>query len=86
MQPEIERTRRLLIVVAGLCIIAGAALIVFAPAGKEGVSYIVAAALTVLSLGAIGIQEFRFRAFGVGLEGGEVAVKQPKSAQPKKKK
>jgi hypothetical protein len=86
MQPEMERTRRLLIVVAGLCIVAGAALIVFAPAGKEGVSYLVAAALTVLSLGAIGVQEFRFRAFGVGLEGGEVAVKQSRPVPGSKKK
>ena len=73
---ELERTKRLLIGVAGFCLIAGAALIVFAPQGKEGVSYVVAAALLILSLGAIGVQEFRIRTVGVKIDGGEKAVQQ----------
>src|SRR5216683_314386 len=48
---EMETTRRLLIVVAAICLIVGASLIVFAPSGKEGVSYAIAAALVVLPLG-----------------------------------
>ena len=74
---EMEQTKRLLIRVAGLCLIAGAALVVFAPQGKEGVSYVVATALVVLSLGAVGIQEFRVRTLGVRIDAGEKSVVQP---------
>jgi hypothetical protein len=56
---DMERTKRLLIVVAAVCLIAGAALVVFAPAGKEGVSYVIATLLGILPLGAIGVQEFQ---------------------------
>jgi len=66
---EMERTRRLLIVVAGICLLGAGSLIVFAPSGKEGVSYAVAAVLAVLALGAIGIQEFRIRTLGMSIEG-----------------
>jgi hypothetical protein len=74
IQRELERTRRLLIVVAGFCILAGAALIVFAPQGKEGVSYVVGAALVVLSLGAIGVQEFRLKTVGLQIDAGLKAI------------
>lgn len=74
MHYEMEQTKRLLIIVAGVCLVAGAALVVFAPQGKEGVSYVVAVALVVLSLGAVGIQEFRLRAFSVRLDAGADAV------------
>src|ERR1700676_458624 len=46
-----ERTKRLLIVVAAVCLMAGAALIVFAPAGQEGGSYVIATLLGILPLG-----------------------------------
>ncbi len=72
---EMERTRRLLIIVAAICLIAGATLVVFAPAGKEGVSYVLAALLGILPLGAIGAQEFRIRTVGVRIEAGKEAVK-----------
>jgi hypothetical protein len=75
IQKELEKTRRMLIAVAGFCLIAGAALIVFAPQGKEGVSYVVAVSLAILSLGAIGIQELRIRTIGISIDGGENAVK-----------
>jgi hypothetical protein len=71
---ELERTRRLLIIVAAVCLIVGAALVVFAPAGKEGVSYAIAATLVVLPLGAAGIHEFRIRTIGMRIEAGEKAV------------
>jgi hypothetical protein len=70
MHHEMERTKRLLIVVAAFCLIAGGALVVFAPQGKEGVSYVVAASIVILSLGAVGVQEFRIRTVGVQIEGG----------------
>ena len=72
---EYERTQRLLIVVAAFCLISGAALIVFAPFGKESVSYLVAGATTILSWGAIGVQEFKIRTLGVRIAGGREAVK-----------
>jgi hypothetical protein len=70
-----ERTRRFLITSVGVCVSSGAALIVFAPTGKEGVSYAVAVTLSILSLGAISVQDFRIRTAGVLVEGGETAVK-----------
>jgi hypothetical protein len=71
-----EKTKRLLIVVAAVCLMVGSALVVFAPAGKEGISYVVAALLGVLPLGAIGVQEFRMKTAGViSIEGGKQAVK-----------
>jgi hypothetical protein len=83
-----ERTKRLLIVVAAVCLMAGAALIVFAPAGKEGVSYVIATLLGILPLGAIGVQEFRIRTIGVHLEGGRAAlnsssVEQKRNPEPR---
>jgi hypothetical protein len=69
-----ESTRRLLIVVAGICLLGGAALVVFAPSGKERVSYIVASALVVLTLGAIGVQEFRIKTVGIQIEAGIKAI------------
>ena len=70
MHREMERTRRILIAVSGICLAVGAALLVFAPNGKEGVAYAVAAILAILPLGAIGIQEFRIRSIGIEIEGG----------------
>jgi hypothetical protein len=80
MHYEMERTRRMLIAVAAICLMAGAALVVFAPPGKEGVSYVVAALLGILPLGAIGVQEFRIRTIGVQIEAGEGAVQSQKDA------
>jgi hypothetical protein len=76
IQNELEKTKRLLIIVAAFCLMVGGALVVFAPEGKEGVSYVVAALLGILPLGAIGVQEFRIKAIGVRVEGGESAVKE----------
>ena len=72
---EYERTKRLLIAVAAFCLISGAALIVFAPAGKESVSYVIAGATMILSLGAIGVQEFKIKTLGVRIAGGREAVR-----------
>lgn len=72
---QMEQTKRLLIIVAGVCLLAGGALLVFAPQGKEGVSYIVASTLTILSLGAIGIQEFRLKTLGVNVGASTKAIK-----------
>ena len=74
IRKDMESTRRLLIVTAGICLLGGAALVVFAPSGKEGVSYIVASALVVLALGAIGVQEFRIKTVGVQIEAGIKAI------------
>lgn len=81
IRQEMERTRRLLIVVAGICLIAGATLIVLAPQGKEGVSYVVAAALVVLALGAIGVQEFRIKTIGIQIDSGTKAVEATSKAK-----
>ena len=43
--------------------------------GKEGVSYVVAALLGILPLGAIGVQQFRIRTVGVNIEAGKDAVR-----------
>jgi hypothetical protein len=74
IQNQQEKTKRLLIIVAAVCLIVGATLVIFAPQSKEKVSYIIAAALAILPLGAIGIQEFRIRALGIKIEGGDNAV------------
>ena len=74
MHLELERTKRLLIIVAAICVLAGSVLIVFAPTGKEGVSYAIAAVLAVLSLGAVGIQEFRIRTVGTEIASGRAAL------------
>ena len=71
---QLEKTRRILIIVAAVCLIIGAVLILFAPQGKENVSYIIALALIVLPLGAIGIQELRIKGFGIKIEGGTKAL------------
>lgn len=47
---ELEKTKRLLIVVAAVCLLAGAALVVFAPESKTGVAYVIAALLGILRL------------------------------------
>ena len=81
MHYEMEKTKRFLIAIAAVCLMAGAALVVFAPTGKEGVSYVVAALLGILPLGAIGIQEFRIRTVGVRIEAGDAAFRSDSSSR-----
>ena len=45
-----------------------AIVIVFAPAGKEKLSYILGAALIVMALGAIGASQFRFKLPGIEVD------------------
>lgn len=71
---ELERTKRLLIGVAGLCLLGGGALCVFSPQGKEQVAYVIAAILAILPMGAIGVQEFRLRTIGSEIEAGRRTV------------
>ncbi|WP_434428322.1 hypothetical protein [Nannocystis pusilla] len=75
MHSEAEKTKRLLIVVAAVCVLAGSVMIVLAPIGKEGVSYAIAAVLSVLSLGAVGIQQFRVRTLGIEIAAGREALR-----------
>jgi hypothetical protein len=83
MHKEMQSTKRLLIIVAAACLLGGAALVVFAPTGKEQVSYIVATLLAILPLGAIGVQEFRIRTVGITLDAGTAT---PKDKAPRGRK
>src|SRR5215472_4608090 len=65
---ERERTKRLLIGAACLCFIAASIVTVFAPSEKQGVAYVMGAALLVFALGAIGATQFKVKVPGVSIE------------------
>lgn len=65
---EREKTRRILIVSAVGLFCVAALVVVFAPPGKEGLAYVLGAALLVIALGAIGASQFKFSVPGVTLE------------------
>jgi hypothetical protein len=67
---EREKTKRLLIGAACLLFTIAALVVVFAPTGRENLSYVLGAALLVVSLGAIGAAQFKFRVPGVLVETG----------------
>ena len=64
---EREKTKRVLIGAACIFVIVAALIMMFAPADKEKLGYIIGAALVVMALGAIGAAQFRFKAPG-GIE------------------
>ena len=65
---EREKTKRLLIGAACLLFIIAALVAVFAPSGKEGLSYALSAVLVVIALGAIGAAQFKVRLPGINVE------------------
>src|SRR5215472_4331720 len=58
---ERERTKKLLIGAACLCFIVASIVTVFAPSEKQGVAYVMGAALLVFALGAIGATQFKVK-------------------------
>lgn len=53
---EQERTKRIGMILAAILILAAAALILFAPAGRETLSYWIGAALVIFAAGSMGYQ------------------------------
>lgn len=53
---EQERTKRIGMIVAATLIVAAAALVLFAPAGRETLSYWIGAALVIFASGSMGYQ------------------------------
>ncbi|BFM10979.1 hypothetical protein R50072_11320 [Simiduia litorea] len=58
---EKEKTKRFLLLAACFMFLVGCAFVIFAPDGKETVSYLVSGALTIISLGAIGVSSFKLK-------------------------
>ena len=65
---EREKTKRLLIGAACLFFVIAALVIVFAPAEKQNLAYLLGAALMIMALGAIGASRFKFKIPGVIVE------------------
>jgi len=63
-----EQTKRLLIGAACLFFIVASLVVVFAPAAKQGLAYVLGAALVVMALGAIGAAQFKLKLPGVSVE------------------
>jgi hypothetical protein len=61
LSKEKEKTKRYLLLAACFMFLVGCSFIVFAPEGKEIVSYVVSGALTIVSLGAIGVSSFKLK-------------------------
>lgn len=74
---EREKTRRLLIATACLFFVIAAAIVVFAPAGRENLAMILGAALVIFSLGAIGVARFSFKVPGVSVTAGNTGSEEP---------
>ena len=73
---EKEKTRRLLIGAACFFLCVAALIVMFSPAGKETMSYILGASLLIVALGAIGVAKFKISAPGIAVsgEGGAAAA------------
>jgi hypothetical protein len=65
---EREKTKRLLIGAACLLFIFAAVVFVFAPEGKEKLSYILGVVLIIMALGAIGASQFQFKVPGIEVD------------------
>ncbi|CAN7772858.1 hypothetical protein LJR175_007606 [Variovorax sp. LjRoot175] len=63
-----EKTKRLLIVAACVLFALAALIMMFAPPGRETLSYALGGALLVFALGAIGAAQFKFKLPGVTVE------------------
>lgn len=67
---EREKTRRMLVLATVVLTLFSGALLVFAPEGKETVSYVVAGVLFIFALGSIGATVFAFKLPGVSVNAG----------------
>lgn len=67
---EREKTRRWLLLSTVVLTIFSGALLVFAPEGKETISYVVAGVLFIFALGSIGATVFTFRLPGASVSTG----------------
>jgi hypothetical protein len=65
---ERERTKRLLIGAACLFFVVAAVVVIFAPPAKQGLAYVLGAALVIMALGAIGVAQFKLKTPGVEVE------------------
>ena len=65
---EREKTKRLLISAACLFFVIAALVIVFAPAEKQNLAYLLGAALMIVALGAVGASRFKLKIPGVMVE------------------
>jgi len=74
-----EQTKRLLIGAACLFFIVASLVVVFAPAAKQGLAYVLGAALVVMALGAIGAAQFKLKVPGISIE---TVNSRPDSANP----
>ncbi len=71
-----EKTKRLLIGAACTLFCVSALVVVFAPPEKEGLAYVLGAALLVVALGAIGASQFKFKIPGVSVETNNLSLQQ----------
>jgi len=62
---EREKTRRLLLLATVVLTVLSAVLAVFAPEGKETITYVIAGVLFILALGSIGASIFSFKLPGI---------------------
>lgn len=65
---EREKTKRLLIAASCVFLIVAALVVIFAPAEKQQLSYILGAALLLMAMGAIGATRFKITVPGVSID------------------
>ena len=70
---ETEKTKRTAIIVGCLCLLSSAAVLLFAPSGKEIVSYVIAFVLFIVAAGAFGFTRVAVKRgdFTVGADRGD---------------
>lgn len=83
---EREKTKRLLIGASCVFLIIAALLLVFAPAEKQQLSYILGAALLLMAMGAIGATRFKITVPGISIDtqasAGQTTEKPPQPRPP----
>jgi hypothetical protein len=77
---EREKTKRLLIGASCVFLIIAALVLVFAPAEKQQLSYILGAALLLMAMGAIGATRFKITVPGISID--TQASAEPTTAKP----
>lgn len=83
---EREKTKRLLIGASCVFLIIAALVLVFAPAEKQQLSYILGAALLLMAMGAIGATRFKITVPGISIDTqastGQTTEKPPQPRPP----
>ena len=81
---ELEKTRRLLIVITAVLVVFAACIMVFGPEAREVTSTIIGIVLLVLAMGSIGASQFVIKGAGWEVSTGEKEKQSESNATPSK--